>query len=282
LEEDLVVTVRGLLDTFKTTKNFWVTFSWIDPEKKVDVIFRNGCRAEIDLAEYKQILSILSKGYSIESIGKLLYFKKGNIKIAGPIKLLGVLCEGLDDIYSVDCTNKTVLDIGGYIGDSAVFFSAAGAAKVIIYEPVVAHHEFIKINVMLNGINAELHEEGIGENDGYIHVSYDKTDDRFGLERKGISERELMTMKIKTKNIKHVIEESGASIAKIDCEGAESTLVNVPLEILQLIEFYIVEIHSIELRTLLLNKFQSSGFTVTKDIPNEGDENVSTVCFRRS
>jgi FkbM family methyltransferase len=276
-----VVTIIGLLDTIKTTKNFWATFSWTNPEKKIDIIFRNGCRAKLDLTEYKQVLSILSKGYSIESLDKLIYFKKGNAKIAGPIMMLGVLCEGLDETYSVDCTNRTVLDIGGFIGDSAVYFSVAGAKKVIIYEPVVAHHEFIKINVMLNGINAELHEEGLGENDGYVLISYEKTDDRFGLKREGKSEDGLRKMKIRVKSAKRIIEESGASIAKIDCEGAESALISVPLEVLQLIDFYIIEIHSPELKNTLMRKFRDSEFNVVKDSPNEGDENVSTVCFKR-
>ena len=272
-----MVTVRGLFQTIKTTRNFWAAFSWINPENKVKVIFRNGCRAELDLPEYQQVLSILSKGYTIESHGKLLCFKKGNVKITGPVLLLSVLCEGLDKIYSVDCKNKTVLDIGGFIGDSAVYFSAAGAAKVIIYEPVVALHEFIKLNVALNGVNAELHEEGIGENDGVTLVNYDKIDDCFGLTNRGAKK-----MSIKIKSIKRIIEESGASIAKFDCEGAENALVNVPPEVLQTIDFYIIEIHTPELKSTLVNKFRVSGFAIVKDIPTGGDENVSTVYFRRN
>jgi FkbM family methyltransferase len=271
-----MVTLKGLLQTVKKTRNFWAAFSWINPEKRVKVIFRNGCIAELNLLEYRQILSILSKGYTIESHGQLLCFKKGNVKITGPILLLSVLCEGVDKIYSVDCKNKTVLDIGGFIGDSAVYFSAAGAAKVIIYEPVVAHHEFIKLNVALNGVNAELHEEGIGENDGVTLINYDKTDDCFGLTNRGAKK-----MLIKIKSIKRIIEESGASIAKLDCEGAESALVKVPPEVLQAIDFYIVEIHTPELKNTLVNKFRASGFAIVKDIPTGGDENVSTVYFRR-
>jgi FkbM family methyltransferase len=276
-----MVTARGLLETIKTTRNFWVTFFWLKSDKRVEIIFRNGCKAELDLLEYRRVLSILSQGYSIESLGKLLCFKKSNFRIAGPISLLGVLGEGLDEIYSVDCANKTVLDIGGFIGDSAVYFSAAGAKKIVIYEPVVAHHEFIKTNVMLNNINAELHEEGIGENDGTVVVSYGMTDDRFGLTKTDTSEQTLKQMKIKIKSVRKVIEESGASIAKIDCEGAEGSLVGVPPKVLQLIESYIIEIHSSELKRLLIYKFLASGFELVKDIPNEGAENISTVCFKR-
>lgn len=272
----LVWTVNGVILKIKTTRNFWATFFWNNPEKKVKIIFRNGCRAELDSPEYQRVIDLLSKGYTVESLGKLLCFKKGNVKITGPLSLLGILKEGLDEIYSVDCKNKTVLDIGGYIGDSAVYFSAMGAAKVIIYEPVVAHHEFIKINMALNDVNAELHEEGIGENDGYTLVNYDIINSGFGLTNKGAKK-----MLIKIKSIKRIIEESGASIAKLDCEGAESSLVNVPPEVLQTIDFYMIEIHTLEMKSILMNKFRASGFDVVKDIPTGVDDHTSTVYFKR-
>lgn len=271
-----MVNARGLLQIIKATKNFWVVFSWLNPEKKVEVIFRNGCKAELNLLEYRQVLSILLKGYTVESLGKLLCFRKGNVRITGPLLLLGCLCEGLDEIYSIDCKNKIVLDIGGFIGDSAVYFSIAGASKVIIYEPVVAHHEFIKMNMALNGVNAELHDEGIGETDGYTLIRYDKTDEYFGLTSEGTRK-----MSIKIKNVKRVIEESGASIAKFDCEGAESALVNVPAEVLQAIDFYVIETHTSELKSTLVNKFTASGFDIVKDTPTGGNANLSTIYLRR-
>jgi FkbM family methyltransferase len=47
-----------------------------------------------------------------------------------------------------------------------------GANKVIIYEPVTANHQFIKENVRLNHVNAEIHDEGVGDKNGVIVASY--------------------------------------------------------------------------------------------------------------
>ena len=154
--------------------------------------------------------------------------------------------------YDYDCKGKVVLDVGGFQGETAVFFSGMGAKKVVIYEPVTANHRFISENVRLNHVNAEIHDEGVGESDGVIAVPYEESTDpssvllsslRFGLTQKGPFE-----MQIKVRNIADIIDKSGATFAKIDCEGAEKNLINVPTNVLRKIEFYIIEVHSAEIK----------------------------------
>jgi FkbM family methyltransferase len=127
--------------------------------------------------------------------------------------------------YECDCKDKVVLDVGGFEGESAAYFWIKGAKKIIIYEPVTTHVEFIKENVMLNHIKAEIHQSGIGNQDGTQIIQYNKTDPGFGILSKGPNRIE-----IKIKDISKVIEESGAEIAKFDCEGSEEYLVDVPAE----------------------------------------------------
>jgi FkbM family methyltransferase len=273
-----LVTARGIFQVLSTTKNFWVAISWINPEKRARVIFRNGCSAELNSSEYRSVLYILSKGYSVEVFGDLFCFAKGKIKIMGPLSLLDVLSDPLEETYSVDCKNKTVLDVGGFIGETACLFSAEGAAKVIIYEPVISNHEFIKLNIALNNVNAEVHKEGIGEADGFQLIHYDKIGTTFGLTNTG-----KLELCVKIRNIRDVIQESSADIAKFDCEGAESTLTIVPTEVLRLVDYYIIEIHSLETKNALVKKFMSSGFVIVKDIPM-GDKTlgyISTVFFKK-
>ena len=144
--------------------------------------------------------------------------------------------------------NKVVLDVGGLEGETAVLFSAMGAKKVIIYEPVVIHHEFIKRNVLLNDIEAELHEEGIGNADGIQTIHYGSPDGSFGTLSKGQN-----VMQIKIRNVTDVITESQADVAKFDCEGAELSILQVPREILRKIDFYIIEVNSQNIRNALTN-----------------------------
>lgn len=176
--------------------------------------------------------------------------------------------------YDCDCRGKVVLDVGGFQGESAVFFSGMGAGKVIIYEPVLANHKFIKENIRVNHVNAEIHEEGIGERDEVVVTRYEKTDNCFGLSQKGPNE-----MEIKVRNVTDVIDQSGADIAKFDCEGAEKYLVNVPTKILRKIELYLIETHSAEIKRQIIRKFRDSGFTIAKG--NEESEELSTIHFKR-
>ena len=272
-----MVTLKGLFLTLKTTSNFWDALKLKNSKEKKKITFRNGCTVELNWPEYRTVRDIVSKGYTVEYVDNFLCFKKGKIRVAGPLSLIGVLNERLDEIYYRDYSNKVVLDVGGFIGETAAFFSAWGAAKVIIYEPVAINHEFIRTNIALNCINAELHEEGIGEKDGYAMIHYDTVGIGFGLNDKGAHE-----MKIKIRSIRRVIDESGADIAKFDCEGAERSLISVPSEILRKIGLYIIEVHTPEIKKAIIDKFKSSGFDLVKDLPNKTYKKISIVFFQKN
>jgi hypothetical protein len=162
----ITVSFKTIISTVKTARNFWVTLSLRRSGAEKTIIFRNGYKHELNWDEYRIIRDILPKGYSVEAYGDMLCFKKNNMKIVGPLPIIDVLLEDNGVLYLTDYQDKVVLDVGGFIDDTAVLFATLGAKKVIIYEPVVAHHEIIKINLSLNAVNAEIHEEGIGEIDG--------------------------------------------------------------------------------------------------------------------
>jgi FkbM family methyltransferase len=261
----------------RTTSNFWLAFWLRFSSDKKKISFRNGFEIELNWSEFVIMRDILSRGYSVERLGNLLLFKKGNFKLIGPLPHVGVLTEDTDCFSTIDFQNKTVLDVGGFIGDTASLFSSLGAKKVIIYEPVSENHEFIKLNVQLNGINAEIHEEGIGETDGFTTIYFDNAGIDFGLKKTGNKER-----KIKIRNVSKIIEDSGAEIAKFDCEGAEISLVNVPKKIIRKIEYYIIEVHSIEIRNKLLRKFIECGFKPIKDLSSTAGPEYSVLFIQRT
>jgi FkbM family methyltransferase len=217
----------------------------------------------------------LMQKYHIEQVSDDEYrIKNSNIELVGSSDMLNCVREQECGEYDCDCSGKTVLDVGGFQGESAVFLSKMGAKKVIICEPVAFHHRYIKENVSSNHVNAEIHEEGIGEKDGLIKVKCVETNAGFGLPCEG---RQEVTIKIR--NASRVIEESGADIAKIDCEGAEECLSGVPIQILRKIEFYIIEVHSPTIRRTLLEKFEMSGFRVKKE--TNKTSMVSVLFFER-
>jgi len=204
--------------------------------------------------------------YLIEQLAENSFrLKSKNTELIGPKESLMVYFNELfeAELYENIYLNKTVLDIGGFCGETAVFFSKRGAKKVIIYEPVQEHQHTIIKNLELNGVNAELHDEGISEKDGVLTINYEALDLGFGLANKG----RYQTC-IKTRNVSDVILESHADIAKIDCEGAEISIVNVAPEIIGLINYYIVETHSPEIEKAVTEKFLSSGFRVAREPVN--------------
>jgi FkbM family methyltransferase len=142
---------------------------------------------------------------------------------------------------------------------------------------VLEHHPVICENIRLNNINAELHSEGIGDRDCEKVVAYDKTNGDFGIELDGLPNK----LNIKIKDVSKVIDESGADVAKIDCEGAEISLLSVSNSTLRKLEYVMIELHTRQIRQQLIEKFKNSGFTVNRDTDEHGNADLSIVHFKR-
>jgi len=179
--------------------------------------------------------------------------------------------------YEYDYRGKVVLDVGGFEGESAVFFHSKGAKKIVIYEPVVEHHSVICENVCLNNVDAEVHCEGIAEGDGERVVVYDNVGLGFGFEEG----EGLNRLSVKVRDVSRVIVTSGADVAKFDCEGAELSLLSVSKETLRLLEYVIVEVHTLQIRQQILEKFKNSDFIVNKDIDRGNNDGISVLHFKR-
>jgi FkbM family methyltransferase len=217
--------------------------------------------------------------YTVEQTGDDLFeVTSEKIHFVGPIES----CRAYFDeclegkLYENIYQGKVVLDVGGFCGETAAFFSSQGAEKIIIYEPVPEHQALIEENIRLNHINAELHEAGIGERDGKQVISYDRLDIGFGSLATGQKQTS-----IKIKNVSEVLMESGADIAKIDCEGAETSLIGVDPAILRLIDYYIVETHTKEIQALVAKKFLESGFSEVRK-PVTLMDGISVLYFEKS
>lgn len=222
------------------------------------------------------ILRVNSK-YSIEQTEEGLFkVKSDKFELIGSHVASGLIFlvnEFLNGDYKCNCQDKVVLDIGGFQGETAVFFSVLGAKKVIIYEPVASHHRFIKQNVEMNRVNAEIHDEAIGRRNEVKTINYDEITVGLGFEGSGSKK-----MNVKIRNVAEVIDTSGADIAKLDCEGGEESLLSVPASILRKVERYMIETHTGAIKKVLIEKFTDAGFEVTKN--NPGDP-CSLVWFER-
>lgn len=273
-----MATLRGLVRTLTITKNPWAALTARLTGKSKLITFADGSKFKLTWRQFRYLRDRyeMMRKYHMEQVDEETFkISNGRFVFVGTPVLMYIVSEMESGVYDCDCKNKVVLDVGAFQGESAVFFSGMGATKVIIYEPVVANHRFIKENMRLNNVNAEIHEAGIGVEDKEIMIHYDEANNCFGLSQTGSRE-----MTIKIRNITKVIEESGADIAKIDCEGAEETLLNVPSETLRRLELYIIEVHTPEIKQEITKKFKESGFNLTKD--KRVNEQVSVIFLERT
>lgn len=271
---DSVSSVFGIVST---TRNFWdaLALCVFRGERTMSITFRNGSTFTLNYQQYRAARLVLASGCVLERTDSLFLIKKGGLKVMGPLELMGYVGEPFEEMYGCEYRNKTVLDVGGFIGETAVQFLMWGAKRVVVYEPVQSHHQFIKMNVALNDFESkvEVHEEGIGDHDGFETIHYDSLNTSFGLRNEGANE-----MTIRVRDVRSVIQESHADIAKFDCEGAEASLIQVPNSILQLIDSYIIEVHSDEVRIGLLAKFNDAGFACVREFRMR---HVSIILFKQ-
>ena len=277
----VIDSVASLFEIVSTTRNFWNALALIfmartfQDQKMMSITFRDGSTFRLNYQQYRAARHALASGCVLRRTGSLFLIEKGILKLMGPLELMGYAGEPFEKMYECEYKNKTVLDVGGYIGETAVLFLKWGAKRVILYEPVQPHHQFIKMNIALNGFESqiELHEEGISDHDGYETIRYDSLNTSFGRRNEGANE-----MTIRVRDVSSVIQESHAQIAKFDCEGAEASLIQVPNSILRLVDSFLIEVHSGEVRRLLLTKFNDAGFACVREL---GVPNASVILFRQ-
>jgi FkbM family methyltransferase len=161
-----------------------------------------------------------------------------------------------ETFYQCDYRGKTVLDIGGYIGDSARFFLKKGARKVIVFEPceknVFCMRENLKgdadaVEIICKAIAAQNGERILSSNYPEGHIGFGNREGRYQVKVQGESFTSILTSR-------------QADIAKIDCEGNESYLLSVESSLLRRIPYWIIEVHNGQIAYQMDQKFLAAGF----------------------
>ncbi|MEB3797316.1 MAG: FkbM family methyltransferase [Caldisphaeraceae archaeon] len=150
--------------------------------------------------------------------------------------------------YPNDVKDLTILDIGGYIGDSALYFYAYGARHVKVYEPLF--YDIAKRNLEINSLPVDVEPYGVG--DGTYQYINEEVDSDLGAS--GLKPGNL---KIPTKGFDEILGEGHYDLAKIDCEGCEYYLLKADCNSLKSVERYVIEVHGTP--TPLISKFRNCG-----------------------
>jgi len=232
----------------------YILFTFKQPLKSIKNI-RNKCYPYLLEKKDSRILKIKNK-FDLSLVLKkidhqirfennlmIINFNKKQLKFKHYDDLeLGIFHE---NIYSeLPVKNKIVIDIGGYVGDSALLFASLGAKKIIMIEPQPKFFKFAQENINLNNefSNIELINSGISSSNGKFYTNYENSGTSFELkedQQNGI-EISKITLEELTSNYN-----TSDLVLKLDCEGCEyDILLNSSDEILKKFNAILLEFHS--------------------------------------
>ena len=128
------------------------------------------------------------------------------------------------ETYKLDVDGRTVVDVGGFIGDSAIYYHLNNAEKVVVYEPHPSHFAVLKRNLKANKISGRFVKAvngGIGNGDLFMPES--SNGGRTTAKSKGIRVRNYC--------LDDILDGMEDAVLKMDCEGCEfSSLQHSELE----------------------------------------------------
>lgn len=195
-----------------------------------------------------------------------LWEYQGKQVYANEQQFFGLYAEYLkgvfNDIYHYDWMEKCVLDVGGFVGDSARFFLEQGAKHVVIYEPIAENVHALNHNLNTFSNQFEVHQKAIAYLEGEATLSSSEPAGSLGF---GMGKGEhVLTCQAVT--LLEALTSHSFDVAKIDCEGGEQYLIHVPTEVIQTIPYWMVETHSPEIYRQICQKFLDCRFSIKRDI----------------
>lgn len=148
-----------------------------------------------------------------------------------------------EDYSKLPVQNKSVLDIGGFNGDSAIYFSLKGASKVIALEPFPKNFEIAHKNISQNNFEntITLLNAACAKENGLIKIN----PELFGSDNTVSGEK--LGIEIPTLNLEKLVNTYGISdgCLKMDCEGCEyDILLSCPKNILKAFSYILLEFHN--------------------------------------
>jgi FkbM family methyltransferase len=173
--------------------------------------------------------------------------KKGKVTIHGGINNGDIRAIFVDNVYRyLPVKNKTVIDIGANIGDSAIYFALCGATKIICLEPFAKNYNLAKKNITVNNFSSyvTLLLAGCSGSRGEITIDADYKSGNSGIVKdfkRGIKVPLLTLGDILNEN--NLISDTSI-VLKMDCEGCEyETILSTNENTLRKFSHIMIEYH---------------------------------------
>lgn len=177
------------------------------------------------------------------------------------------ICELLE-VYRDQCyryikASGTVVDVGAFIGDTAVYFASQGAKRVVAFEPVRQLYQYAIDNVKLNHLDntVEVHNCAVGTKKGEAKFFYDpKHPGGSSLDDRGF---EAVIQDVVVVSLADVIRDVGnVELLKLDCEGEEHQLLPHLHEtgVINRVQNIVLEVHGS--RQAILGTLKRDGYRI--------------------
>lgn len=276
--------IRYWIDFFQMISNLKKTFqnSFIVLKKifkndfPINAVLKNGKKIQLESFSSMYLISNIPKNihvdYNIKEENVTLY-EKNDLKI-DKIIINGGLNNGdivntffKKDYAKISVKNKTVLDIGANIGDTALFYVLNGAKKVIGIEPFPKNFNYAQKNINKNKLNEfiEIIQAGCSSKNKII-----KIDPKFHSDIESKIKEFGNGIDISMLTLKDIINKFKIpkdSILKIDCEGCEYDIIeNVSIETISYFTNIQIEYHFGYKK--LKKKLEKFGYTVNFTKPH--------------
>lgn len=239
-----------------------VTKSWFNVllavflfQREAFVVFKSGYRLKVSRKTWSEFMNYASFfryfpfGEIIGSRAKIYYKSKNLIFNLGKLnpnflsEVFGweAYKPFLDDF---DIRNKSVVDIGAAIGDTAIYFAIQGAKSVYAFEPLPELYCLARENIKINKLEniCRVFNAGVGKEKKLSYFGDMNFEYMYGNEIKEYKNKE----KIQIVVLQDIVKEFkiSNSILKIDCEGCEYEIIlNTPDEVLKRFDCILMEYH---------------------------------------
>jgi len=263
---------------YKTTKNWHeVLLAYLGLKKFCVALLRSGYRIPVSKNSWSEfwkcitiefLKSKLENIHFIDEDAVAFKYNKREIilKLPKQINFAPLLYTFFYEDYKyLNVSGKCVIDVGAYIGDTAIYFALKGARKVFAIEPYPYTYNLLVENIRMNSLDSVVKpiNAAIMDSDGIMLLPYIEEDTAGKLAYNSEKGVEIPCYKLSTlvDMLKHSEEVYDGLVLKLDCEGCEYyAILGSSSETLREFEEIILEFHGNP--KPLMHKLRECGFKV--------------------
>ena len=139
----------------------------------------------------------------------------------------------VQEVYKADFKNKVVIDVGAYLGESAIYFAINGAKKVIALEPDEENYKLALMNIKENGLDNKivLLNNALAPKEGVINLyRYISSPNGSSIDLNNMVKLndEFLVKQVEAITLDQLRKMASERIGllKLDCEGCEYSVLN--------------------------------------------------------